>query len=397
MEKIFKKSYHSNIYKLYFIRLFFHMHFISAVLVTFFTEWGRISFSKVLFINAWFMLWNFILEIPTGTVSDFISRKISIILGSIFGIIAILVMLSYPHFYIFLIAEILFAVSYTLNSGADTALCYDSLIEIGKEKDSKKILGNLDSFNLVGIMIGAAFGGFIAKFFGLSAPLLFQITPLIFAIILSITLKEPIKRGSANSKNYLDILKEGIKVFKNNNAIKILTLDMVFVNSLVWLIIWFYQVILKELKVDIMYFGVVHLLMCLAQILVIKSSSRLEKFFKSKRIVLFLGGFIAGIGFIMIILFKNPIVVSFFIIIVAGFGLSRNPLFSNYMNKYIESDNRATVLSVVSMFRTLMIFFINLIAGILSDWSINKTLLIVGITLIVFSFISKIREDHLID
>jgi hypothetical protein len=34
-----------------------------------------------LFLNAWFMSWNFLLEIPTGTVADFLGRKFFLVLG----------------------------------------------------------------------------------------------------------------------------------------------------------------------------------------------------------------------------------------------------------------------------------------------------------------------------
>ena len=44
-------KYKSNIWKMYAVFLFFYMHFIAAVLVPFFTEWGGISYFRVLFLN----------------------------------------------------------------------------------------------------------------------------------------------------------------------------------------------------------------------------------------------------------------------------------------------------------------------------------------------------------
>ncbi len=82
------------------------MHFFSAVIIPFFTQWGGLKFSEVLYLNAWFMFWIFILEIPTGTVADFVSRKASVTLASVFGIIAVLIYISYPHIGVFMVGEV---------------------------------------------------------------------------------------------------------------------------------------------------------------------------------------------------------------------------------------------------------------------------------------------------
>ena len=110
---------------MYVLRLLVNLHFYSAVIVPFYTEWGGIKFSQILFLNAWFMFWNFLLEIPTGTVADFLGRKVSLLLGCMIGGIGALVYASYPSFAIFMVAEVIFAFSYTLLSGADEALAYD--------------------------------------------------------------------------------------------------------------------------------------------------------------------------------------------------------------------------------------------------------------------------------
>jgi len=64
----------NNVWKLNAVRLFFWLHFMASVLVPFFRDWGGISFTQIMLLNAWFMFWNFLLEIPTGTVADFWGR-----------------------------------------------------------------------------------------------------------------------------------------------------------------------------------------------------------------------------------------------------------------------------------------------------------------------------------
>ena len=93
-----------------------------------------------------------------------------------------------------------------------------------------------------------------------------------------------------------------------------------------------------------------------------------------------------------------PIVI-ILILIAAGFGLTREPLFSSYMNKYISSDKRATVMSCINMMKTFCLVLINPFAGLMADWSISNTLLILGVIAIGFAIVSnfRIKKEMLID
>ena len=76
-----KTGYERNIPLYYMIQFFAGLHFISGVLVPFFTEWGGISMFQALSIQAWFLGCVFLFEIPAGTIADFLGRKQSMALG----------------------------------------------------------------------------------------------------------------------------------------------------------------------------------------------------------------------------------------------------------------------------------------------------------------------------
>lgn len=81
--------------------------------------------------------------------------------------LGILTYVSYPNFYVFWAGETILAVAFTLKSGANEALLYDSLKTIGQEERSKKIFSSLESFKMAGILSGALIGGVLAKYGGL--------------------------------------------------------------------------------------------------------------------------------------------------------------------------------------------------------------------------------------
>lgn len=387
----------SNINKMYAIKLFFYMHFFGAILVPFFTDYGKLKFSTVMYLNAWFMFWNFLLEVPTGTVADYFGRKASVAIGAFAGIICMIVYTSYPHIIVFMIAEILFALSITLMSGADNALIYDTLKSVGKENESKVVYGRMESFKLAGIIIGALIGAPMAKVIGLRLTFFMVTIPLLISFVLALTLQEVEYEKVKEDKNYKNKMFDGLKYFFSHKILMILTSDMAIVSAFAWIIIWFYQPIIRSRGIDIAYFGFVHATMCIAQILIMSNYNKIEKLLGSKLTILFITSILTAFFYIILGISENLIISIMSIVLVAAFGLTRGPLYTSYMNKYIPSEKRATVLSVTTMFQTLAIVIVNIVSGLLSKWSMDYTMIIVGIVLIIVTVFSRIEEGFLID
>ncbi|MBN2039184.1 MAG: MFS transporter [Spirochaetes bacterium] len=392
-----ENKFTSNIWKSYLIRMFFWMHFVAAVMVPFYMEWGHIRFSQILFLNAWFMLWMFIFEVPTGTIADVFGRKKSMLAGTITAICGVVLYVSFPNFYNFVLAEFILAAAYTMMSGAEEALAYDSLIMINRQAESKKIFARMESFKLTGIIIGALAGGVIAKYWGLRMPLLLHAVPQSICAILVLSLKEPVHHDLKEKPGYRTLLKAGLQQLKKDKIIRVLILDMVSIGAFTWLIIWFYQKLLEHAGVDIIWFGLVHTLMCIGQIAVLESVGLLERLLKGKRRLLMLTAILSAVCFILLGIISSAWIVTALIVICASFGLARGPLFTNYLNKYFSSDKRAIMLSLVSMLRTFMIVLVNIIAGLLADVSISLTLILIGGAILVLLFVSRIKEVHLQD
>lgn len=367
--------------------------FFSAVLIPFFTEWGHISLTQVTILQSWFMLSIFFLEIPTGAIADYFGRKYSIALGCITIASACLLYGSIPKFEIFFIAEFLYAMGVALISGADQALLYDSLKEAGKENESNKIFGRAHSFNLSGILIAAPIGGFIASKFGLNAPLLFSSIPFLLAGIVAFTIKEPIvHEKTLESKRYFDIARKGLFYFYKHKTLRLLAIDSIIVASSAYFVIWLYQPLLKNLNIPIFYFGFWHTFLVAAEILIASNFGYFEKIFGSGKSLLNFSAIITSISFIIVAIFPSIFTLVLFILFAGGFGITRFELMSSYMNKFIPSEQRATVISSVSMFKRFALVILNPIIGFAADRSLGLAFLILGlIPLLVFLF-SPIRQ-----
>lgn len=157
----------------YLFTFFIGLMFFNAVSVPFFQNWGGLSFTQILFLQSWFSLWQFVLEVPTGAVADYLGRKTSLIMGAWTLAVAALMYSWVPLFSVFLVAELAFALGISLISGAGEALLYDSFKQLGQEDKAKKFLGQSHSVYLLGMMAASPMGAWIAVQLGLNMPMAF--------------------------------------------------------------------------------------------------------------------------------------------------------------------------------------------------------------------------------
>lgn len=296
----------------------------------------------------------------------------------------------------------MWALAEALMTGTNQALIYDSLKAVGDAETEKVkiIYGRSESFSLVGLMIAAPIGSLLAVAFDLRAPMLFMALPFAGGLIVALTFQEPQTSQNPEKKQYRRIMKAGVKYFYQNKILKILAFEMIAIGAVAFLMIWLYQSMLIQLNVNIVYFGIIHSLILGCEIVVMNSYNRLEHLFRSKRRYLLFSGFMTGAMFLVAsisLAFQLLPLMLVAIVLVIAFGVTRAPLLISYMNKYIPSSERATILSIINMFQTLSFVIVYPLVGFSADWSLIMTLIILGIAGIGFSLMSRVKEEYLID
>jgi len=389
-------NYKSNIRKLYAFTFFRNVFFLAGILVPFFTDWGGVSFFQLTLLQSWFVLWVTLLEVPTGAVADFLGRKISIFFGSLMIMGAVFAYTFEPNFYLFLLGEFLWALSYALVSGADQALVYDTLKEAGKEKDSKKIIGRYNSAHLLGLVVAAPLGSFIAGKFGLRIAVISMVIPFFISAIIALTIEEPNYRTKKESLRYVEQLTKGIKYFYKHKNLRILAFDAISVGALSFFIVWLNQPILLELGLALSTLGLIHATGTFSEVVISSNFSKLENLLGSKKNYALWTAIFIGVSFILLSLSSNLMLSIIFTIIIFGFGFTRPVLFNNYMNKYIASGSRATVLSTVSMVNNFTKALFYPLIGLLMEYSLNFTALVIGI-LIILCTMMIVNFMHLLE
>ena len=379
-------------------RALFWMHFMAAVLVPFYTQWAGLRLFDVMLLNAWFMGWNFVLEVPTGAVADFFGRKWSVVSGAVVTSGACLLYASRPSYPVFLAAEAVFALGYCLVSGADEALLYDSLVAMDRVTEAGPRIARLHAAQLVGIVTGALGGGVIAAQLGVRAPMACQAIPIAAAALLAITLVDP-TTPVAHSRvtSYRALLTSGIRRLRADRPLALLVVDMVLVGGFGWTLIWLYQPLLARAGIAQSWFGIIHAVLCVAQIAVLRSVDWLVPLLGGRSRYLRLAAAVPGVAMLGLAAQGNPATTVALIVLAMGFGLSRTPIASTALNARVDADARATMLSTVSMLRTLVVCLVNPAVGLLADRSLPATMTALGLATLSVALRSPVGARHLAD
>jgi MFS family permease len=256
----------------------------------------------------------------------------------------------------------------------------------------------MEACKLGGIITGTLVGGFIAARWGLRAPMIAYVAPAAAAFLLALTLKEPPAAQPRDSrKSYRAILIDGGRYFLQHKILLLLAVEMAITNALAWGIIWLFQPLLARAGVALQFFGLVQAVACVTQILLLSNVEKVEVWLGSKRRLLIWGSVLTGAAFLLLGASQALPLVVLGIVVAFTFGLTRVPIFSSYLNKYIPSDKRATVLSMTSMLRTLAIVIMNPITGFLAERWLSWTLVGLGAALVVFPVFSRVEEQHLLE
>lgn len=377
-----------NILKLYLLKGFLWFMVAMPIIVLFFQENG-LTLMEVMILQSVYSLTVAITEIPSGYLADYFGRKNSIILGTIFIFFGYLIFSNYSGFEIFILAEFLVAIGGSLMSGADSAIMYDTLLEINQEKQYTKVEGKTYAIGNFSEAIAGLIGGFLATS-SLLLPVQIQTSILFFCIPIAVSLVEP----SLHKENKIEKgFKSVLKVVKHS----------LFENvKLRWLIIyssimgvaslsaaWLAQPFFKSLDIPLFYYGILWAALNITAGISSYSSHKTEEKYNTNNLLSKLGLFMS-ISFLMVYFLPNYFGLIFIFIIYYLRGVV-TPLLKNQININTTSNVRATVMSVRSFVLRISFAIVAPILGYLADNNgLEDSYLILSVLIICVSTISVI-------
>ncbi|MFX1538388.1 MAG: MFS transporter, partial [Promethearchaeota archaeon] len=354
-----------------------------------------LAFHEMLLLQGLFVLPILILEVPSGSIADFWSRKgCSSVFHGLFGIAMFFYAIG-DNFYIFALAEILAGIAVAFQTGSETALIYDSLLSLDSNEINKfgKLVSKRMTIMFLGGAICALTGGFIGTISTVQMPIFIAtIGHLTFAGLVYWGYTEPPR---LKAKTPQAAIMKALGSLKHKTELK-----MILIFSLTGLVFsrigfWAVQhILIEDFLVSSLIMGFVlagfNLCAAISSLLI---QSRVNKL--SNHWIFFVIIFIEGTYFLTMIQMPHLVgilVMSLMAQITRGI---RTPIIQAILQQHLRSDERATFISLMSFVGSSIYFIVSIIIDVL-DFSREQTLVgsLLGLSVIAFILLSFQVRKH---
>lgn len=338
--------------------------FLIPVIVLFWQDHG-LSMTQIMILQAVFSIVMLGLEVPSGYFADIYGRKRTLMLSS-FAMFLGLVIYAFSYgFWGFFAAEMFIAISISALSGTNSALLYDTLLDLKREDEFKDRWGKLMSIMMTGMLIATLLGGYIASF-DLRWPIYVALPVSLVSLVVAFFFKEPERHKKLMKKNYMLQL---LNVIRKNIFCSPKMLSWSLVNALLFTgfmtSLWLYNPYFEWVQLPLVWWGVIFAACNGVAAVSARFASQYERLFGLKGGVLFMF-VLLGLSYIGMAYFQAVWALAF----IAGSQIVRgvlDVLINDVVNKEVESDVRATVLSGTSMIGRVIYSVVILIFGVIMD------------------------------
>ncbi len=379
-----QKDLSANIWKYYAAGMLQNLWFLLAVNILYLQSFG-ISYGQIGTLELLGALTIMLFEIPTGAVADLVSRRMSVIIGIILVAIGGFTLALGSTVTVFAIAFVVWAMGDTFVSGAQSALVYDTLKDLKREKEYLKIQGRYRLITTFSLLFATAVSPFLFQINIRIPEFLVGVAWLLSAAFVFM-MKEPSRRSVKYSiAKHVIQMKDGFKYSFNHKMIR-----WYFMFSI---LVGLPMLLYNNLVSQSYYLGVGYTVANLAIIipviygsasLVSSQAHRIEGWL-GERSSLIIIAVLHALGFLAMGLLRVPAVLAFVIILYLSRDFSWMVM-DAYVNKHVVSKMRATVISVGSMLTYAVMLVMYPLAGRLLDvFGLFDVLLGFGIFVVIIS------------
>jgi len=104
---------------------------------------------------------------------------------------------------------------------------------------------------------------------------------------------------------------------------------------------------------------------------------------------------INGFAFIILGFAVIPILGIIMLFLIVSFGNTRGLIYINGINKQIESENRATVISTINMFGSISMAILYPFIGLIVELNLFIMFIIIGIMILILTALSRVKSEYL--
>ena len=186
----------------------------------------------------------------------------------------------------------------------------------------------------------------------------------------------------------------GLRTLFARRNLRAYMLNAVTISSVTFFAFWFYQPVTLRAGLGVTHLGFVAAGFNLFSTLLLANVALLEKVLGIRRLLLHSAllpaAMFVALGFVHRLEFAVPA-----LFILVGCKSVRMPILNDFINRHVESENRATVISSMSLLERSVTFVLYPVVGRLADASVDYALWLLGGLCAAFALGTRISDRHL--
>lgn len=388
----------NNIHRLIFAKFLTTLYFYIPYMTLYFTGRG-LNYVQINSMWGIIVFTMFVAEIPTGLLADRWGRRRAVQIAIFLQFIGELLFLFITDYWLLVIDAVISGVGFAFGSGALEALIFDTLKAEKREAEMNKVMGQINSAGYLGFIISFGMSGLLvpdANQTNISAALIATIVAVGLGFLVTLTFKpEKGEQAALQEKSSpITLLKDGLKLLHRNHALQRLVLLSVLTIAFWDYLITLYQPYFQNIRVPDSLFGPTLALASLMAFFASRNVHKLERRIGPRWSLLIAT---LGPGVLFLIMFVNrlPWVGVLAVVLFRGFNALKHPLFADYNNRQIDSHNRATVLSIISMITGGYTAVMGLVIGAVADRWLLGAFLFCGVLVTLAAVFIRIDEKYI--
>jgi MFS family permease len=332
-----------------------------AIIILIYTGKG-VTVGDFFLIQGIFRLAAFLLEIPSGYLSDRFSRRHVLLFGAVLHVLGFVVIALAYGFWQIILGEALLGIASALFSGTLEAYTYDLLKRNKTQSHFLKEMGSVSTWGSAAGFIGTIIGPEIYKLTGGNGNLLIWISALFagFQFILCLILPElteVVRKKQKNKSAFMDVIGITYHTMKNAKLRTLILFPSLFAAFTV-VIFWMLQPVMELSNVPVYLFGIYIGLNQFSRILASKYAYKVCNLLgEIKTSMLSILALVIGIVMSFIALHTSSMPVVYIAIgimtLVPALHKLNDLQYNTLIHDDIDSKERGTVLSTRAMIATL--------------------------------------------
>jgi len=365
-------------------------------LVTLFYLHRGVSLEQVFYLGIVWSLTTLLFEIPSGYLADRFGRKKTLILGTVFLIASIATNFTAHGFWAFAGVMTLLSAASSCFSGTEEATLYDSLVEVGKEKEMTAFNGRLYSARHIFKIFLPTIGVLIASQLTdgqFKILISFDLLAAVAAFIILLFLIEPRHLSSVAQKE-IGILKESFITLKNHPFLFRAALNKIIIFVMGFLIFRAYQPFLVDKGLPVIFLGIYYFVIHAIVFVLHWKIGLIEKKFGAAKILTW--SVIISVPLLALLtIVENPYILFITILLITLLETGREPVFAEAMNQRIKSGSRATTLSNLNFIKGIIDIPLLFLTGWLTQYQMENVFYVCIVLCLIVLIFFRVKEKEL--